>query len=293
MVVAIAVGGLVRCGTIRRAPGTTAPSNWVSEENRRPGTSDWRIAINAYGGVEGYANRCSARVGDSVTLYVTTSAATFHVEAYRMGWYHGLGGRLVWRSADVRGQASPPPTIVAATRTVSTTWKPFAHRPGAADWSPGDYLLKLVSSKGQSYVPLTVRNDASVAPMLVMNAVTTWQAYNDWGGYSLYFGPGTDPATRSTVVSFDRPYDWAVRTGGYPPGRPLRVRGVLRFRRYRARCRRDSGAPRTRRRLHNRHRRAGATRAAPAAQDAHLRRARRVLVGRETQRGRGRPRPTE
>jgi hypothetical protein len=34
--------------------------------------------------------------------------------------------------------------------------------------------------------------------------VTTWQAYNGWGGYSLYDGPPGD--RRSWAVSFDRPY---------------------------------------------------------------------------------------
>jgi hypothetical protein len=219
LAVAVAAGGLVawRAST---SSGNTAPSTWVSEENRRPGTSDWRIAVNAYGGVEGYANRVSAKVGDSVTLYVTTTAKTFRVEAFRMGWYQGLGGRLVWRSADIRGRAQRAATIVAATRTVTTTWKPSLVVHVASDWLPGDYLLKLVSSTGQSYVPLTVRDDASRAPLLFMNAVTTWQAYNDWGGHSLYFGPNSDTATRSTVVSFDRPYNWAVLSGGYPPVDP-------------------------------------------------------------------------
>ncbi len=34
--------------------------------------------------------------------------------------------------------------------------------------------------------------------------VTTWQSYNDWGGYSLYHGP--PGARRSWAVSYDRPY---------------------------------------------------------------------------------------
>ena len=75
-----------------------------------------------------------------------------------------------------------------------------------ADWPPGDYLLKLVTPIGDAYIPLTVRDDASHAAVLVVNAVTTWQAYNAFGGYSLYHGPRDSATTRSTVVSFDRPY---------------------------------------------------------------------------------------
>ncbi|HRW19430.1 MAG TPA: hypothetical protein P5181_11355 [Dermatophilaceae bacterium] len=41
-----------------------------------------------------------------------------------------------------------------------------------------------------------------------MAPLATWQAYNDWGGLSLYHGRGggDDFAGRSFAVSFDRPY---------------------------------------------------------------------------------------
>ena len=42
---------------------------------------------------------------------------------------------------------------------------------------------------------------------MLINAVTTYQAYNAWGGYSLYGGPGNNVGTRAQAVSFDRPYD--------------------------------------------------------------------------------------
>ncbi|HET6875138.1 MAG TPA: N,N-dimethylformamidase beta subunit family domain-containing protein, partial [Acidimicrobiales bacterium] len=61
----------------------------------------------------------------------------------------------------------------------------------------------------QSWVPLTVRDDSSRAAYVIVNAVTTWQAYNTFGGYDLYQGlaaHGSSFANRSRVVSFDRPY---------------------------------------------------------------------------------------
>ena len=50
---------------------------------------------------------------------------------------------------------------------------------------------------------------------MIQNSVTTWQAYNLWGDYSLYYGRtpsgGSTFANRSRIVSFDRPYPqtWA------------------------------------------------------------------------------------
>jgi hypothetical protein len=79
----------------------------------------------------------------------------------------------------------------------------------AADWPPGYYLFKVVGDFDKSangYVPLIVRDDTSHAAFTIMSGVTTSQAYNTWGGRSLYVGPGA-AATRSRVVSYDRPYD--------------------------------------------------------------------------------------
>jgi hypothetical protein len=49
---------------------------------------------------------------------------------------------------------------------------------------------------------------------VIKNAVETWQAYNTWGGYDLYTGPGgpADYGNRALAVSLDRPYD---RDGAY------------------------------------------------------------------------------
>ena len=51
--------------------------------------------------------------------------------------------------------------------------------------------------------------------MVLVNADTTWQAYNAWGGYSLYHGPDGARADRSRAVTFDRPYDYGAGTADF------------------------------------------------------------------------------
>jgi len=189
-------------------------AQWVVAENERPGTTSW-LAIGAPAhGLEGFADRVSAQRGDEVTLYVNTTASSFVVEAYRMGWYQGLGARLVARVGPVAGEVQPPPSFTPGINMVECHWRPSVRLGVANDWPPGDYLLKLLADNGwSSWVPLTVRDDGSDAALVVQNSVTTWQAYNLWGGYSLYgsvVAPGDSYANRSRVVSFDRPYplDW-------------------------------------------------------------------------------------
>lgn len=72
----------------------------------------------------------------------------------------------------------------------------------------GAYLLRLDAENGhQRYVPLIVRSASAAGTTLLMHAPATWQAYNTWGGYSLYQGENGAYTSRSLAVGFDRPYD--------------------------------------------------------------------------------------
>jgi hypothetical protein len=194
------------------AAANPAPSasggNPIVAENQHAGTTDWRIKdVAASRGIEGYADHVSAHIGDAVNLYVSTPAARYRVQAFRMGYYGGLGGRLIWHSPPQRGGLQVTPTVQAPTFIVEAKWKPTTTIHVDRSWPPGDYLLKLAGDGGQErYVPLTVLDDTSSAGLVIQNAVTTWQAYNNWGGYNLYNGPDQTFASRSRIVSFDRPY---------------------------------------------------------------------------------------
>ena len=67
----------------------------------------------------------------------------------------------------------------------------------------------------QSFIVFVVRDDERQAPMVFQSSVTTFAAYNNWGGKSLYaFNSGDAPARK---VSFDRPYaanPYGVRLDG-------------------------------------------------------------------------------
>ena len=132
--------------------------------------------------IEGFADRVSVNVGTAVGIHVSTPSPTFHVEAYRMGFYASIGARLVWQSPEVGGGVAPQPVLDPVTHMVECHWPVSVTVSPDATWPPGDYLRKLVGlSGGQRYVPLTVRDDASTSAFVIQNSVTTWQAYNTWG----------------------------------------------------------------------------------------------------------------
>jgi hypothetical protein len=196
---------------------------WVQQENRRPGTKGWAIPPAAAQGIEGFADRSYAAVGDAVHLYVSTSARTFRVAAFRMGYYGGVGARRVWESGRVHGREQSACEPTSDTHMVSCAdWSPSLGIKVTSIFLPGDYLLKLVGDHGQqSFVPLTVWDPKSRAAYVVKNDIFTWQAWNEYGGYDFYAGRGSCPSnvypicSRARVVSFDRPYGYGDGAGDF------------------------------------------------------------------------------
>ncbi|MGH9293580.1 MAG: N,N-dimethylformamidase beta subunit family domain-containing protein, partial [Acidimicrobiales bacterium] len=189
-------------------------AEWVVEENARPGTTDWLLRGVGNHYVEGFVDRVSAVAGDEVTLYANTGSPRLSITAYRLGWYKGLGARLVASLGSVRGVVQPPAGLTQGINMVECRWSPTLSFKIEDDWPSGYYLLKLLTKNGYSqWVPFLVRDDESSAPVLVQSSVTTWQAYNLYGGYSLYSSPSGSYEDRSRVVSFDRPYAAADEDG--------------------------------------------------------------------------------
>ncbi|HWE89644.1 MAG TPA: N,N-dimethylformamidase beta subunit family domain-containing protein, partial [Pseudonocardiaceae bacterium] len=202
--------------------GDGVKANWVIAENAKPGSPSWKISgTPAAGSIEGFADTTYAADGQSVTVYVSSSAPRFHLEAYRVGYYGGVGGRLVWRSPEMPTKRQAPCPLTPGVNMVScANWTPSLTFPVTTDFVPGDYLLKLVGGDNeQSYVPLTVWDPTSHAAYLVKNDVFTWQAWNPYGGYDYYQGLGSCPAnvyplcSRARVVSYDRPYEFSDAGG--------------------------------------------------------------------------------
>jgi len=187
-------------------------ARWVIDENKEPGTTAWHLSGDGSAPIHGFANLTAASEGQKVTLYITTTAAKYHISAYRMGYYGGKGGHLVWRSGEMKGVSQPACTFTASTRMVACdNWAPSITLTIGSQFVQGDYLFKLVADPGQqSYVPLTVWDPSSHATYVIQNSVLTWQGWNTWGGYDMYGGapPGQTPhfADRAYVESFDRPY---------------------------------------------------------------------------------------
>ncbi|HKQ19403.1 MAG TPA: N,N-dimethylformamidase beta subunit family domain-containing protein, partial [Candidatus Eisenbacteria bacterium] len=179
-------------------------------ENRREGSPDWPLTRPARAGeIEGYASAASARPGDRISLHVSTRSRRFDVRIYRLGWYDGAGARQIHEKRGIRGglrphlQPNPSDGLVACDWPASMTFR-IGRR-----WTTGVYLARLTGADDsmQAFVPFVVREGRGRrrAPFALAIAVATWQAYNNWGGKSLYDFNSVG-GERALRVSFDRPY---------------------------------------------------------------------------------------
>ncbi|HEY3183437.1 MAG TPA: Ig-like domain-containing protein, partial [Gaiellaceae bacterium] len=206
--------------TVQATPSARSCSagNPVVLENCYGGTTAWNTGTSvslAGGGIEGFATASSVNRGSSFGVKLQTAVATTaSIEIYRGGWYGGGGARLI---SVVRGiPVGPQP---ACTSTASTglydcsNWTSGATITTSSSWPSGVYLLRLVrGDNGLDYeFPVVVRDDASHSALLYGLPFTTYQAYNNYGGKSLYGYNSTGADTvansaRAVKVSFDRPY---------------------------------------------------------------------------------------
>lgn len=197
--------------------------NLVATENRIPGNEDWTLTNSALEHeIEGYMSHTSINKGEFILLFHNTQAPQVTIEVFRTGWYQGRGARRMLGPLTITGvsQVIPQPD---RDGTVTCQWKePFVlhtkpvvkfneetNTMGLGTWTTGVYLVRMTESMGQkqSYTIFVVRDDdhAKSADIVFQLPVNTYQAYNFWGGKSLY-GHSSTRQQRARKVSFDRPY---------------------------------------------------------------------------------------
>jgi hypothetical protein len=182
-------------------------------ENRKPGDGHWAVPLGGFAAIEAFADAASVAPGDRLALHAS-GTGPFGVDWYRLGWYGGKGGRRVRRDTAVkvtpRRQPRPDPNY----GLVEAQWPVALEIEIGEDWPSGLYVAVTRPRAGEpGLVPFAVRPTigSEPAPVLFVSAMATWQAYNAWGGRSLYEtqSRGTTRATgssRAAVIGFDRPY---------------------------------------------------------------------------------------
>lgn len=181
--------------------------------------------------VEGYAGRVSYAPGEDLTLHVSTSAAAFAVEIVRLG----AKAESVWSSASVPGREHPVPEDASSH---GCRWPAAVTLKISAEWRSGYYQVsfrvrdgggKFIqrntrTAEGNCYFVLRPAEPGKASKILLQFSTHTYNAYNNWGGFSLYAYHGRD-GNQGHRVSYERPpssqfsnweqpfVEWAERNG--------------------------------------------------------------------------------
>jgi hypothetical protein len=217
--VAVLVGALLAIAPA--TPSLAACGNPVACENQQPGTpqSVWDVTSPSTA-IQGFADPFSVKVGNSVSFKIKSPASSYKVDIYRMGYYGGDGARLITSlTASISvSQAQPACNTNTVTGLVDCgNWGVSATWSVPATAVSGVYFARIYRTDGTSganQIPFVVTDSSSHSGILFMTSDETWQAYNDWGGYSVYTGNATgspwccsalNPG-RAVQVSYNRPF---------------------------------------------------------------------------------------
>ncbi len=150
--------------------------------------------------IEGYPDRLSYRAGETVSIACRTTSPRFSVEVSRIG----AEREVVWRRGGVDGRWQDAPEDAAAH---GCGWEESLRYDIPAGSRSGYYEVALRAFDerdgrlAEHLCFFAVRPERKVAVhrgLLLVLATNTYNAYNDWGGPSLYTG--------GTHVSFRRPF---------------------------------------------------------------------------------------
>ncbi len=228
-VVAKIVTGADKVATADVAEATTP--NKIALENMKQGNprSEWSIDGDGDGNIQGFATQISTNIGQTVDFKIATNSKNYRLDIYRMGYYGGDGARKVAtiNKSLTTAQVQPHPIVDMSLGLIDAgNWAVSASWAIPQDAVSGVYFAKLVrqdGTAGQSIVPFIVRDDGSTSNIVFQTSDTTWQAYNAWGGASLYFGEvpvdpndmigylppncscGVNAIGRASAISYNRP----------------------------------------------------------------------------------------
>ncbi|MCB0685149.1 MAG: hypothetical protein KDC53_01455, partial [Saprospiraceae bacterium] len=209
------------CGQNDSDITTDKAQNFITEENKNEGTTDWQLTRVRVDGskyrtklIEGYCSHQSISKGEKINFYVSTDPGRdFTLDIYRMGYYEGKGGRHMMNIGPLKGTSQAVPEKTSLPEQLrECNWTSSHSMVIPDDWLSGVYLgkLKTIPISGEdpyweSYIIFIVKDDRQ-ADVLFQCSDNTWQAYNRWPeNESLYTHP-QGAHIPGVSVSFNRPY---------------------------------------------------------------------------------------
>ena len=185
--------------------------NPIVTENALPGNpeSEWTVPDFRDNRINGFANKMSLNAGTTVRFKINVqSSATYSIKIYRIGYYGGNGARLMQNLGTFSGIVQPAGISNSSTGMIDcSNWSESASWAIPSGAVSGLYVAKLERTGGGSnHIVFIVRNDSRNSDLYLQFPDATWQAYNGYGGNSMYDGTTSWPSGHAVKVSYNRPF---------------------------------------------------------------------------------------
>jgi hypothetical protein len=148
----------------------------------------------------GYVSKLSVTKGDMESFFLSSRKDSLDLQIFRLGLQKTLVQTLHHLKAGIQD-------IPDSVYTKGCGWLPTAKIMIPSDWLPGVYEADFPTSYGIGRVEFVVKEKqpGTYAKVVVCLTVNTYEAYNNWGGKSLYDFNSTNKK-QAFKVSFDRPF---------------------------------------------------------------------------------------
>ncbi|MDX6452423.1 MAG: hypothetical protein QOH16_2472, partial [Gaiellaceae bacterium] len=192
--------------------------NVITCENSKTGAPSTAWSTGGAGDttLQGFATEISVDHGQTVSFKITDTnggtgvGGSYHIDIYRVGYYQGNGARL---QATIPSASATKTAQAACLKETTTGLTDCGNWTVSATWAvpatavSGLYFANLVrdTTGANSHIYFVVRDDERHAPVLFQTSDETWQAYNAYGGNSLYVGTAPTSNGRAYKVSYNRP----------------------------------------------------------------------------------------
>jgi hypothetical protein len=161
--------------------------------------------------VEAYTNQLSYVPGEEVALHVSTSASQYSLEVARLG----AKREVTLAKMGIVGHEHNVPENASSH---GCNWPESMRFTIPADWRSGYYSVVVSvedrggafvqrgrrTASGEAFFVVRAKQPGQSSPVLIQLATNTYNAYNNWGGHSLY-AYHARAKLQGHRVSFDRP----------------------------------------------------------------------------------------
>ncbi|MGE3778269.1 MAG: N,N-dimethylformamidase beta subunit family domain-containing protein, partial [Pirellulaceae bacterium] len=154
--------------------------------------------------LEAYTSQVSYRPGEEIAFHVSSSVPQFDVEIARLG----AERQVVWQQRGIAGERYPVPHHCSSH---GCGWPVGLKVQIPSDWRTGYYVARLSAPgpdgkpvTGECWFILRASRPGQDSKILLQLSTNTYNAYTNWGGYSLYAYNGRDKV-QGRRVSYNRP----------------------------------------------------------------------------------------